>query len=128
MAGIQDKVVAITGASSRIGEAAAVMLAERGAKVVIRLHFLARSFPQLTDRRVCSSHPWTAVHFQRAKVVLGTRIGSARASGSSDRGIGWRGAYARTDARPREDVPSLINLAYDRYGQLALALCHRSGR
>ena len=32
MAGIQDKVVAITGASSRIGEAAAVMLAERGAK------------------------------------------------------------------------------------------------
>ena len=73
MAGIQDKVVAITGASSRIGEAAAVMLAERGAKVVIRLHFLARSFPQLTDRRVCSSHPWTAVHFQRAKVVLGTR-------------------------------------------------------
>jgi NAD(P)-dependent dehydrogenase (short-subunit alcohol dehydrogenase family) len=129
MAGIQDKVVAITGASSRIGEAAAVMLAERGAKVVIRLHFLARSFPQLTDRRVCSSHPWTAVHFQRAKVVLGTRgLDRLEASGSSDRGIGWRGAYARTDARPREDVPSLINLAYDRYGQLALALCRRSGR
>jgi NADP-dependent 3-hydroxy acid dehydrogenase YdfG len=33
--GIEDKVVAITGASSGIGEAAAVLLAERGAKVVL---------------------------------------------------------------------------------------------
>ena len=31
---IEDKVVVITGASSGIGEATAVMLAERGAKVV----------------------------------------------------------------------------------------------
>jgi NADP-dependent 3-hydroxy acid dehydrogenase YdfG len=35
MAGIEDKVVAITGASSGIGEATAVLLAERGAKVVL---------------------------------------------------------------------------------------------
>ncbi|RKH03177.1 SDR family oxidoreductase [Corallococcus praedator] len=35
MAGIQDKVVAITGASSGIGEATALLLAERGAKVVL---------------------------------------------------------------------------------------------
>ena len=34
MRGIKDKVVVITGASSGIGEATAVMLAERGAKVV----------------------------------------------------------------------------------------------
>ena len=46
--GIKDKIVVITGASSGIGEATAVMLAERGAKVVLgargldRLQSLAR--------------------------------------------------------------------------------------
>jgi NADP-dependent 3-hydroxy acid dehydrogenase YdfG len=35
MTGINDKVVAITGASSGIGEATALLLAERGAKVVL---------------------------------------------------------------------------------------------
>jgi NADP-dependent 3-hydroxy acid dehydrogenase YdfG len=33
--GIEGKVVAITGASSGIGEATALLLAERGAKVVL---------------------------------------------------------------------------------------------
>jgi NADP-dependent 3-hydroxy acid dehydrogenase YdfG len=35
MSGIKDKIVAITGASSGVGEAAAILLAERGAKVVL---------------------------------------------------------------------------------------------
>jgi NADP-dependent 3-hydroxy acid dehydrogenase YdfG len=35
MSGVEDKVVAITGASSGIGEATALLLAERGAKVVL---------------------------------------------------------------------------------------------
>jgi NADP-dependent 3-hydroxy acid dehydrogenase YdfG len=35
MSGIKDKVVAITGASSGIGQAAALLLAERGAKLVL---------------------------------------------------------------------------------------------
>jgi NADPH:quinone reductase-like Zn-dependent oxidoreductase len=43
MGEIKDKIVVITGASSGIGEAAAVMLAERGAKVVLG----ARGFDRL---------------------------------------------------------------------------------
>ena len=35
MSGIEDKVIVITGASSGIGEATALLLAERGAKVVL---------------------------------------------------------------------------------------------
>ena len=35
MSGIKGKVIAITGASSGIGEATALLLAERGAKVVL---------------------------------------------------------------------------------------------
>ena len=41
MPGIKDKVVVITEASSGIGEATAVMLAERGAKVVLGARGLA---------------------------------------------------------------------------------------
>lgn len=40
--GIKDKVVAITGASSGIGEATALLLAERGAKVVLGARGLDR--------------------------------------------------------------------------------------
>ncbi|MEP6567259.1 MAG: SDR family NAD(P)-dependent oxidoreductase, partial [Mesorhizobium sp.] len=35
MSGIKGKVIAITGASSGIGEATALLLAERGAKMVL---------------------------------------------------------------------------------------------
>ena len=35
MAGIKDKVVVVTGASSGIGEATTVLLAEKGAKLVL---------------------------------------------------------------------------------------------
>ena len=63
---IKDKVVVITGASSGIGKATAVMLAERGAKVVIgprgldRLEALARRIAgaggevaEFTDCPIC---------------------------------------------------------------------------
>jgi NADP-dependent 3-hydroxy acid dehydrogenase YdfG len=49
MSGIKDKVVVITGASSGIGEATALLLAERGAKVVLGARGLARLEP-LADR------------------------------------------------------------------------------
>jgi NADP-dependent 3-hydroxy acid dehydrogenase YdfG len=42
MEGIKEKVAIITGASSGIGEATAVMLAERGAKVVLGARGLDR--------------------------------------------------------------------------------------
>jgi NADP-dependent 3-hydroxy acid dehydrogenase YdfG len=42
MSGIKDKVVVITGASSGIGEATAIMLAKRGAKVVLGARGLDR--------------------------------------------------------------------------------------
>src|SRR6266566_4161122 len=84
MPGIKDKVVVITGASSGIGEATAVMLAERGAKVVLG----ARGLDRLE--------------------ALARRVAAA----------GGEAAYARTDVRRREDLTSLVNLAWVRYGQL----------
>ncbi|MRN54654.1 SDR family oxidoreductase [Paenibacillus monticola] len=49
LSGIKDKVVVITGASSGIGEATALMLAERGAKVVLGARGLDR-LKNLADR------------------------------------------------------------------------------
>jgi NADP-dependent 3-hydroxy acid dehydrogenase YdfG len=48
--GIKDKIVVITGASSGIGKATAVMLSERGAKVVLGARGLDRL--EALDRRV----------------------------------------------------------------------------
>src|SRR3977135_806803 len=49
LSGIKGKVVVITGASSGIGEATALLLAERGAKVVLGARGPAR-LPALADR------------------------------------------------------------------------------
>jgi NADP-dependent 3-hydroxy acid dehydrogenase YdfG len=60
MPGIKNKVVVITGASSGIGEATAVMLAERGAKVVLgarglnRLEALARRIEATGGEVTCA--------------------------------------------------------------------------
>jgi NADP-dependent 3-hydroxy acid dehydrogenase YdfG len=51
MAGIKDKVVVITGASSGIGEATALMLSERGAKVVLGWRSCACKDGRETPRR-----------------------------------------------------------------------------
>jgi NADP-dependent 3-hydroxy acid dehydrogenase YdfG len=98
---IKDKVVVITGASSGIGEAAAVMLAERGAKVVLgargldRLEALARriagaggevAYAQTDVRRredltslvnlACERYGYTALtDFAAARITSSTRSG-----------------------------------------------------
>ena len=60
MSGIEDKVVVITGASSGIGEATALLLAERGAKVVLgsrqpdRLEALAARIADAGGRAACA--------------------------------------------------------------------------
>jgi NADP-dependent 3-hydroxy acid dehydrogenase YdfG len=90
MTGIQGKVVAITGASSGIGEAAALLLAERGARVV------------LGARRV-----------DRLEALAG-RI--ADAGGGA--GGGGAAAFMRVDVRRRDDVAGLIALACERFGRL----------
>jgi NADP-dependent 3-hydroxy acid dehydrogenase YdfG len=60
MAGIKDKVVVITGASSGIGEATALILAERGAKVVLgatgsdRLKAVAERIVKAGGRAACT--------------------------------------------------------------------------
>ncbi|MFY0579422.1 SDR family oxidoreductase [Cystobacter fuscus] len=53
MSGIKDKVVVITGASSGIGEATALLLAERGAKVVLGARRVER-LESLADRIVAA--------------------------------------------------------------------------
>ena len=70
-AGIEGKVVAITGASSGIGQAAALLLAERGAKVVLGARGLER-LEALSARLAQAGHQ--AVHLrtdvrQRADVT-----------------------------------------------------------
>jgi NAD(P)-dependent dehydrogenase (short-subunit alcohol dehydrogenase family) len=63
MQGIKDKVVVITGASSGIGEATAVMLAERGAKVVLGARIGSAGGSRSSDRgtrwrgRICGLAP-----------------------------------------------------------------------
>jgi NADP-dependent 3-hydroxy acid dehydrogenase YdfG len=88
MTGIDGKVVAITGASGGIGEATALLLAGRGAKVVLG----ARRAERLE--------------------ALAERIAGKYA------GKGGGAAWARTDVRRREDVEGLVSLARERYGQL----------
>jgi NADP-dependent 3-hydroxy acid dehydrogenase YdfG len=95
MTGIQGKVVAITGASSGIGEATALLLAERGARVVLG----ARRVDRLEE--------------------VARRIADAAAGGhgavAGGRGVA---AFMRVDVRRRDDVAGLTALACERFGRL----------
>ena len=94
MSGIEDKVIVITGASSGIGEAIALLLAERGAKVVLgargvdRLEALANRFAAAGGAAQC--HLRNAFASVRKRLLL---IFSARIFDSSvERGIPSRAA------------------------------------
>jgi NADP-dependent 3-hydroxy acid dehydrogenase YdfG len=95
MTGIQGKVVAITGASSGIGEATALLLAERGARVVLG----ARRVDRLEE--------------------VARRIADAAAGGhgavTGGRGVA---AFMRVDVRRRDDMAGLTALACERFGRL----------
>jgi NADP-dependent 3-hydroxy acid dehydrogenase YdfG len=91
MTGIQGKVVAITGASSGIGEATALLLAERGARVVLG----ARRVDRLE--------------------ALAARIAGG---GGAVARAGDATAFMRVDVRRRDDVAGLTALACERFGRL----------
>jgi NADP-dependent 3-hydroxy acid dehydrogenase YdfG len=93
MTGIQGKVVAITGASSGIGEATAMLLAERGARVV------------LGARRV-----------DRLEALAGRIAGAGGDAGGA--GAGGAVAFMRVDVRRRDDVAGLTAMACERFGRL----------
>lgn len=94
MTGIQGKVVAITGASSGIGEATALLLAGRGARVVLG----ARRLDRLE--------------------ALAGRIAAAGGSAAGGSAAGGSAAFMRVDVRRREDVAGLAALACERFGRL----------
>jgi NADP-dependent 3-hydroxy acid dehydrogenase YdfG len=105
--GIEGKVVIIPGASSGIGQATALLLAERGAKVVLG----ARGSDRLATALLLAE--------RGAKVVLGAR-GSDRLNALAARiaASGGEVAYIETDVRRREDLSNLVGLAIERYGKL----------
>ncbi|MER7751956.1 SDR family oxidoreductase [Kitasatospora sp. NPDC097643] len=78
MSGVDGKVVAITGASSGIGEATALLLAERGAKVVLGARRTER-LRDLADRITANGGQaaWTAVDVTR-RADLATLVALAR--------------------------------------------------
>ena len=92
-----DKVVVITGASSGIGEATALLLAQRGAKVVLGARRSDRL--QALTARIAGAGgeaAYASTDVRRrddlsnlVKITWGARIGSPSGPDSSYRGCGW---------------------------------------
>jgi len=83
MSGVKNKVVAITGASSGIGEATALLLAERGANVVLGARGLDR-LAALADRIVRTGGQQHTHRPTSNVAMICLPLSSWRASGTGD--------------------------------------------
>ena len=106
MAGIKDKVVVVTGASSGIGAASALLLAGRGAKVVLgarRTEHLESLATRITQGRGEAAYVPTDVRRREDLVALvemaSARFGRSSAMPASDRSRGSTNCACRTGKR-----------------------------
>ena len=106
--GIEGKIVVITGASSGLGEAAARLLSQQGAKVVLGARRLDRLQPCPGEAEDAPS-----IHiseFEKAEVVMSPRFARLLTRFYSSE---WRARYGEEFARFLEESPASVKVCFD---------------